>query len=103
MIVTLSALAVLIVVLGLVLRVVVASSARRTITSPRKLFRSLCQAHRLTWSDRCLLRKLARCRGLADASRLFVDPPCFDKTSLRGALHAHADRISELRRRLFGS
>jgi hypothetical protein len=96
-------LAALIAVIWLVFRVIRARGTGRTRSNPRKLYRSLCQVHGLAWSDRRLLRKLARSCGLADPSRLFVDPLCFEQGSLHGALHAHAARISELRRRLFGA
>ena len=86
----------------LIVRTATTRGARRTIASPRRLFRSLCQVHRLNWSDRRLLRRLARARGLADANQLFIDPRCFDAEASRGPLHAHAGRIAELRQQLFG-
>ena len=80
----------------------VARGARRAVASPRRLFRSLCQAHRLTWSDRRLLRQHARVHDMADANQLFIDPRWLDQERVRGPLLADAARIAELRQRLFG-
>src|SRR5271166_5063098 len=39
---------------------------RRGYNSPWRLFWTLCKAHRLTWSESWLLRRLARDQGLRD-------------------------------------
>jgi hypothetical protein len=66
--------------------------------SPGRLFAHLCRAHGLDWSDRRLLLRLARSRGLADPARVFVEPRFLQATSVDSA---PAARLTELRRRLF--
>jgi hypothetical protein len=69
---------------------------------PRRLFAGLCKAHGLGWSDRRLLRRLARDRDLADPSRLFVEPGHFDP-AVSPASGVPAGRLADLRLQLFGA
>ncbi len=47
-------------------RLLAIGSRHRAYDSPRRLFLSLCQAHRLRWSQRWLLWRLASSQGLKD-------------------------------------
>lgn len=69
---------------------------------PRALFRKLCQAHDLTWTERRLLLKLSQAHGLAHPGRLFIEPERFTISSLSPELARQADLVEELRERLFG-
>jgi hypothetical protein len=55
----------------------------------------------LNWSDRRLLRKLARSRGLSHPARLFVEPGHFEPSSLAPPLRPQAGHLDQLRHRLF--
>jgi hypothetical protein len=70
---------------------------------PNRLFAGLCQAHGLNRSDRRMLRRLARSRGLADPARLFVEPQFFEVPSSDPTLGSQAGCLNELRQRLFGA
>jgi hypothetical protein len=69
--------------------------------SPRRLFRGLCRAHGLGWSERRLLWQLAQAEQLADPARLFLEPERFDEVHLNDALCARAAELKEIRQRLF--
>jgi hypothetical protein len=71
--------------------------------SRAQLFQSLCKAHRLTWAERRLLRRLAQARGLGDPTILFVEPGHFVMSPLPSAVARHTDRLSALQQRLFGA
>jgi len=69
--------------------------------SPPRLFLVLCRAHRLRWTDRWLLWRLARQHGLADPAQLFLDPSLLNGRGLPRELQGYAGRLENLRRRLF--
>ena len=69
--------------------------------SPPRLFSELCRAHKLTWSNRRLLKHLAAVRDLKCASSLFVEPDYFDLTNLPTALKPSAQELRQLRHKLF--
>jgi hypothetical protein len=94
--------AVIVAAVVVIVQVMSSRGARRTSASARRLFRSLCRAHRLNWWDRRLLCRLARACRLPDAGRLFIDPRYFDAETARGRPRANASRIAELRQQLFG-
>jgi len=92
-------------ILGTVLwaaRSFMASEQSQKAQAVRRLFGSLCTAHGLSWSDRQLLRRLARARAVDNPSKLFVEPRHFDGASLSEPLKAQAARLSQLRQLLFG-
>jgi hypothetical protein len=93
--------AALLVGLWAVLQVSALRGRRGSYNSPRRLFRSLCRAHRLSWSQRWLLGRLARAHGLAHPAQLFVDPEYFDEPRLAAGLRPKAQRLRQLRDRLF--
>jgi hypothetical protein len=69
--------------------------------SPPRLFSELCRAHKLTWSNRRLLKQLAAARDLKSAATLFVEPEYFDLTNLPPALKPSAQELRRLRHNLF--
>jgi hypothetical protein len=74
---------------------------RRSYTSPRRLFLSLCRAHRLRWIECWWLWRLARCQRLAEPAKLFLEPERFEKVHLTPTLWAKAEFFGRLRDRLF--
>lgn len=65
------------------------------------LFLTLAKAHALTWSDRWLLWRIARAKGVTEPALLFLDPRI---TSPQAAYHLaphSADRLKTLRRQFF--
>jgi len=64
----------------------------------RGLFRELCGAHRLRWSERRLLKKVARQQRVIVPARLFVEPERFDAKcldELRESQHRRAATLAE--------
>jgi hypothetical protein len=84
-----------------VLQVWAIRARARNANSPRRLFRGLCRLHRLSWSQRRLLRQLARARGLAQPAQLFVGPEYFDESQLTPALRGKIQWLRRLRQQLF--
>lgn len=82
-------------------RVLAKQDRRRPYNNPRKLFRELARAHRLTRGQRGLLAELASSRGIEPAARIFVEPLAFNSNELSGRLQRRADEIGELQRQLF--
>lgn len=68
---------------------------------PGRLFRALCREHKLDWSEKALLNKLAQRNQLATTAEIFVTPECFDVNEGR-AQQALLQKIDELREKLFG-
>ena len=69
--------------------------------SEPRLFAELCRAHKLSWSNRRLLKQLAAARGLKSSVALFVEPEYFEMANVPPALRASATELRQLRRRLF--
>ena len=65
------------------------------------LFLSLCRAHRLRWSQRWLLWRVARAQRLRDPARLFLEPQWLEPARLSPALRARANELNGLRKQLF--
>ena len=74
---------------------------RQAYDGPRRLFLSLCRAHRLSWSDAWLLWRVARVQRLRDPARVFVERERLDPVHLPAGLRIHAARLSDLAARLF--
>lgn len=70
--------------------------------SPLMLLLSLCKAHRLAWSQRWLLWRVARQQGLQDPARLFVEPERLDPANVGPVLRLRASQLEAIRRRVFG-
>lgn len=65
------------------------------------LFLTLAKAHAVSWSDRWLLWRIARAKGVTEPALLFLDPRL---TSPQASYHLapqSADRLKALRRRFF--
>ena len=72
-------------------------------TDPSQLFRDLCGAHGLHWSQRRALMKLARLRNLPDPNLVFIDPGLWPigreaQRQLGAPLYR---QLSQVRRHLF--
>ncbi len=74
---------------------------RHSLHSPKRLFLSLCRAHRLGWKQTWLLWQLARAQGLENAALLFVDPDRFDPNYIGLWLRPHQPALLEIRKRIF--
>jgi hypothetical protein len=74
---------------------------RRMSSTPQGLFLDLCRAHRLKWSERRLLGRLAQSQKLADSACLFLRPECFEIGRLTVDLRPHLEELRELGERLF--
>ncbi|MFZ5833559.1 MAG: hypothetical protein ACOY3P_26020 [Planctomycetota bacterium] len=75
--------------------------SRRSYSSPWRLFFELCQAHRLSWSRRWLLWRLARSHALKHPARLFLEPEFLRPRSLPPTLRGHAATFAQLEQLLF--
>lgn len=73
----------------------------RPVNRPRRLFLELCRAHRLRWSERWLLWRIARRNRLREPARLFVSPELLKARS--GAPEPEARLLESLAARLFGA
>jgi len=73
----------------------------RRYHGPRRLFLSLCRAHRLSISDCWWMWLVARNRRLKDPARLFLDPELLDPTQLPPKFRMQAARFEALKKRLF--
>lgn len=67
---------------------------------PRRLFLELCRAHRLRWSERWLLWRIARRTRLREPAKLFVSPELLKARS--AAPESEVRRLESLAMRLFG-
>lgn len=74
---------------------------RGAYSSPLGLFLSLCKAHRLPWSQRWLLWRVARAQRLHDPARLFLESERLDPTNMDPPLRIRSEELKLLRDRLF--
>jgi hypothetical protein len=74
---------------------------RRGYHNPWQLFRALAKAHRLTWSDRMLLSRVARQQSRRDPARLFLEPQLWDEQALGAAFALEFVRLRTLRTQIF--
>ncbi len=65
------------------------------------LFRELCRAHRLGWSDQRLLATVARQQGVAVPARMFVEPDRFEADRLEDLTEEQRTRVAEIHETLF--
>ncbi len=68
---------------------------------PRALFRELCRAHELDWSDRRLLLQVAHLQRITNPTWLFVQPELWNVDRLEGGLESQRARVAALRDKLF--
>lgn len=82
-------------------RLVSRDERRQAYDSAGRLFLALCKAHRLAWSERWLLWRVARFHGLRDPARLFLEPALLEAQGLSRGLAAKAARLRAVRARVF--
>jgi hypothetical protein len=73
----------------------------RVTHRPRGLFFELCRAHRLKWSDRWLLWRVARRHRLGQPAVVFLSPELLKPRADTAA--AEVRRLESLAQRLFGA
>ncbi len=71
--------------------------------SPWRLFADLCKAHNLNWSERWLLRRVARHQGLRDPGRLFLEAERWEENNLGPAFVLEYPRLKALQTRILGT
>ena len=69
--------------------------------SPVAMFVMLCQAHRIEWTSRWLLWKLAQAHQLQQPAQLFIKPRLFDAQLLGRLPPDHRRRLERMRDRIF--
>jgi hypothetical protein len=69
--------------------------------NPWKLFRELCQVHRLDRASQRLLAQLAKARRLPQPAQIFLTPSAFEPADLPPGLREKADQLLRLRGLLF--
>jgi hypothetical protein len=74
-----------------------------TSDSSGQLFRELCAAHGLKFTNRRLLKRLAASRGLKNPAMLFIEPQHFEAKNLPEKLKLSAGELQRLRVQLFGN
>ncbi len=74
---------------------------RRSHHHPWQLFRALSKAHRLMWSDRMLLSRVAQQQSRRDPARLFLEPQLWDEQALGPAFALEFVRLRTLRQQIF--
>lgn len=73
----------------------------REWNSPRGLFLELCRAHKMSMTDRWLLRLMAETQGLEQPGLLFVESERFRAAESCPRLDARAREIERIHRFLF--
>ncbi len=74
---------------------------KRTINSPRRLFRALCKLHGVSGRERALLRRTAAMNALKHPAQLFVMPDLLSSKATQ-LPPKQAAEITALRDKLFG-
>ena len=75
----------------------------KSYDSPPELFRELCRVHRLDWSSRRLLKRLAAEWEMTSPALLFIEPERFNAARLPADWQDRAERLGQLRQQLFGA
>lgn len=73
----------------------------KSYDSPPELFRELCRVHRLDWSSRRLLKRLAAEWEMASPALLFIEPERFNAARLPADWHSKSHQLEQLRQHLF--
>ncbi|MGD9634850.1 MAG: hypothetical protein AB7G28_24305 [Pirellulales bacterium] len=73
----------------------------KSYDSRPELFRELCRLHKLDWSSRRLLKRLAAEWEMTSPALLFVEPERFNVARLPMEWHEETDRLEQLRTKLF--
>ncbi|MEX2091112.1 MAG: hypothetical protein WD971_00470 [Pirellulales bacterium] len=66
-----------------------------------ELFRELCRVHRLDWSSRRLLKRLAAEWEMTSPALLFVEPERFNVARLPADWQQDANQLERIRQQLF--
>jgi hypothetical protein len=66
-----------------------------------ELFRELCRVHRIDWTNRRLLKRLAAEWEMTCPANLFVEPDRFNSARLPAEWQQNATQLETLRRQLF--
>lgn len=74
-----------------------------TYHAPRRLFRELCSAHRLSRPERKLLWAVAQHLELEHPAVLFVDPLQLESRRLGDSFRSVEDQLATLRKRIFSN
>jgi len=75
----------------------------KSYDSPPELFRELCRVHRLDWSSRRLLKRLAAEWEMTSPALLFIEPERFNAARLPADWQSSAEQLNQIRQQLFGS
>jgi len=75
----------------------------KSYDSPPELFRELCRVHRLDWSSRRLLKRLAAEWEMTSPALLFIEPERFNAARLPADWQSNAEQLNQIRQQLFGS
>lgn len=92
--------------IALIIQHVVKVRMRRPINDKRLLFNELCTAHRLSFPQRSLLKRLVAAKKLTDPTRLFLDSQLWmvdTGSSSKLCQPATMRQIMQIRRKLFPS
>ena len=73
----------------------------KSYNSTPELFRELCRVHRLDWSSRRLLRRLAAEWEMTSPALLFIEPERFNAARLPEDWQQNAQQLERIRRQLF--
>jgi hypothetical protein len=73
----------------------------KSYDSPPELFRELCRVHKLDWSTRRLLKRLAAEWEMTSPALLFIEPERFNVSRLPMEWHEETTRLEQLREQLF--
>jgi hypothetical protein len=92
---------VLVVVLLAIGRFAVQYEQRQATNSASGLFKELCRIHKLNYSSRRLLKRLAAYWRLESPAVLFVEPTLLSPEKLPTEWHRELKQIAALRRQLF--
>jgi hypothetical protein len=74
---------------------------RQATNSASGLFKELCRIHKLNYSTRRLLKRLAAYWGLESPAILFIEPTLLAPEKLPAEWQREAEQITALRRQLF--
>lgn len=74
----------------------------KPIDNSELLYRELCRAHRLTWSQRSMLHKIAIQQRLEDPSVLFVEPTYLKQAAKESRKPRQKQQCEQLQQKLFG-
>jgi hypothetical protein len=69
--------------------------------NPGKLFRELCQVHKLDHASQRLLAQVAKARKFPQPAQVFLTPAAFEPSNLPASLRDKGEQLLRLRSQLF--